>query len=168
MKKTNIMMLLGTLLSGFTLTVAAQETLPEITVTAVRYKYLSAVNQKELAAPVKMLERHAASYDVKQADFYEDDYDSYFVSFFIPEGQILAAYDKDGKLIRTAEKYKDVALPKEVRTAVTNRYPNWAIAKDVYLVNYQQQSGTTKVYKLVLQSGDKRMKVKVNEKGEVL
>jgi hypothetical protein len=51
-------------------------------------------------------------------------YDNYVVSFYIPEGKILAAYDKDGRLLRTAERYKDVAVPKKVREAVAKKYGN--------------------------------------------
>jgi hypothetical protein len=169
MKKTKIFTTLGAFVLGFSIHALAQEVLPEVKVTAVSYKYLTAVGQKDAAPAVKMLERRAAEYDVKSSDFYEDEYDDYFVSFYIPDGQILAAYDKDGKLLRTAEKYKNVAVPKAVRTSVASRFPNWVISKDVYLVNYQEENNTVKkVYKLTLENGDKRMKVKVNEKGEFL
>ena len=161
------------MLSAFVLGVGissfAQDQLPEVTVKAVRYKYLTTVGQKEEAPPVKILQRRAAEYDIKSADFYEEDYDSYFVSFYLPEGQILAAYDKDGKLLSTAEKYKDINIPTAVRKAVTARFPNWVISHDAYLVKYfEQDSKVDKVYKLTLENGDKRMKVKMNEKGEFL
>ncbi|MEE1962753.1 hypothetical protein V1387_08665 [Allomuricauda taeanensis] len=50
------------------------------------------------------MERKAAAYDVKNSDVYMDEYDYYEVAFHIPKGMILAAYDKDGKIMRTAEK----------------------------------------------------------------
>jgi hypothetical protein len=146
----------------------AQDVMPEITVTAVRYKYLSAVNQKELAQPVKMLERQAAEYNVKKSEYYEDEYDNYFISFFIPQGEILATYDQDGKLLRTAGKFKNVSLPMVITQAVKDRFPQWRVAEDAYLVNYYEDSGAKKVYKLTLQNGDKRLKVKLNEKGEFI
>lgn len=159
--------MLGAFALGIGFSAFAQEQLPEVTVKAVRYKYLTAVGQKEAAPPVKILQERAAQYDVKSADFYEEYYDSYFVSFYLPEGQILASYDKDGKLLSTAEKYKDVALPAIVRTAVAERFPNWAISHDVYLVNYYESNNkVNKVYKLTLENGDMRLKVKMNEKGE--
>ncbi len=164
----NRMPLLCAFVLGLGMQAMAQEVLPEITVKAVRYKYLSAVDQKELAQPVKLLQKQAAEYDVKQSDYYEDDYDTYFISFFIPQGEILAAYDKDGKLLRTAEKYKNVALPKAVTKAVIDRFPQWNIAEDAYMVNYYEESGAKKIYKLTLQNGDKRLKVKLNEKGEFI
>jgi hypothetical protein len=168
MKKQKLMMLISALTLGFTIRAAAQDVLPEIMVKAVRYKYISAVDHKDLATPVKMLEKRAAEFNVRNADYYEEDYDTYFVSFYLPEGEILAAYDKDGKLLSTVEKYKDIVLPHNVRVAVVNRFPNWGISNNFYLVEYFQDQGATKVYKLTLQNGDKRMKVKVNSMGEFL
>ena len=147
---------------------ASQETLPEVKVVAVRYKYLMSVDNKDAAQPVKLLERQAATFDVKSSEYYQDDYDNYFISFFIPEGQILAAYDKDGKLLHTAEKYKNVALPAVVRQSVTTRFPGWVIAKDFYVVSYEEAKGSRKVYKILLENGDKRIKVKTNDKGEFI
>jgi len=146
----------------------AQDVLPEVTVLAVKYKYLKAVDNAAAPQPVKFLERKAAAYDVKKADFYEDDYDTYFVSFYIPDGEVLATYDNNGKLLRTAEKFKDIALPKTVRDAVAQRFPQWGITKDVYLVNYYDEQGAKKVYKLLLQNGTKRLRVKANDKGEIM
>lgn len=145
----------------------SQQTLPAFLVIAKNYKYLKNVGGKEVAVPVQRLQRSAASYDVVNSEYYEEDYESYFISFYIPEGEILAAYDKDGKLIRTAEKYKNVKLPEAVTKAVVTRFPNWSIANDVYMVNYFENTGkTTKTYKLVLKNGTKRIRVETNEKGE--
>ena len=148
----------------------AQKVLPEITITAANYKYLNAVNTDEASQPVNMLEQYAASYDIKGAEFYEEENDQYMVSFFIPQGKILAAYDKNGKLMRTAERFTDVAVPKAVSKGVTKRFPNWTISKDVYKVSYFDEGGavTRRVYKLLLENGDKRMRIKATDAGEVL
>lgn len=156
------------MLAGTLQSVAQVVTLPEITVRAVNYKYLKSTNGKEVAVPVKRLEQEAAVYDVRKAPFYEDDYDNYTVRFFIPDGTILASYDKSGKLLRTAEKYKNVFVPAPVRQAVAKRFPQWTIANDVYLVTYHDTKGVTKKYKLLLEKGDKRMKVKMDEMGNYL
>jgi hypothetical protein len=155
-------------LFGIILSANAQETLPEVTVRALRYKYLNAVDQKDLAQPVKLLQRQAAEYDVKKSPYFDDESETYFISFFIPDGALLATYDSSGKLLRTAEKYKGVSLPKTVTQAVTGRFPQWRIPQDTYLVNYYEESGATKIYKLTLENGDKRIRVKLNDKGEFL
>lgn len=163
------MLLAGISALGYATPALCQGTLPEVTVLATNYKYLKNVNGKEVAQPAQLLQHMAASYDIKNSDYYEEVYDTYFISFYLPEGEILAAYDKDGKLIRTAEKYKNVMLPSAVSKAVVARFPNWSIAKDAYLVNYYGENGgqATKKYKLVLQNGSKRLRVQVDENGNI-
>ena len=110
----------------------------------------------------------AAEYDVKSSEYYDDQYDEYFISFYLPDGYVLATYDKDGKLMRTAERFKNVALPATVARSVANAYPNWAVSNDVYLVTYKEESGATKLWKVLLKDGDKRRRVKVKEDGEIV
>ncbi|MFM6994794.1 MAG: hypothetical protein ACKOWO_06755 [Sediminibacterium sp.] len=82
---------------------------------------------------------------------------------------MLATYDKEGKILRTAERFSNVILPSSVRSAVVDAYPEWSIAKDVYLVNYHSGSNhINKVYKEVLENGDKRKRVKTDEKGNFI
>lgn len=169
MKRSKIILSIGVFLFGFAIQSFAQIVLPEVKVTASNYKYLNAVDSKEVAAPVKMVEQYAASYDIKSSEFYQEEYDTYFVSFYIPDGQILASYDKDGKLLSTAEKFNNVKIPSAVAAAVAKKYPGWTIAKDVYLVSYYESADkVNKKYKLVLENGTKRMKIKTNEQGEIL
>ncbi len=135
---------------------------------AVNYKYLDAMDSEEVAVPVKMLRDKVAFYNVKESDLYSDEYDYYTINFFIPEGRIVAAYDQDGKILRTIEKFNNVKLPEDVLYAVAERFPNWAIEKDVYRVNYKQDVGARQEYKIKLRNGEKTMVIKVNEKGEFL
>jgi hypothetical protein len=168
MKHAKLLSLVGIFIAGFAIRSAAQETLPEIIVMARNYKYLKSVSNKDAAQPVRLLERRAATYDVRNSEYYEDDYDTYYITFYLPQGYVLAVYDADGKLIRTAERFKTIALPTAVRMAVAARYPNWSISKDLYRVSYGEASGAKVDYKLVLENGNKRIRVKTNEKGEFL
>lgn len=156
---------------GITFQVMAQdpevEELSEVKITAVNYKYLDEVGAEEASIPVKVLQKKVASFDVKDSPYYSDDYDYYDVSFFIPEGNVLAAYDADGNLLRTIERYKDVALPREVIEAVGEKYPKWAVSKDVYMVNYHQDKGVDKKYKIRLEKDGKRFWVKCDDKGNM-
>lgn len=163
------LMFVGAFVFALTAQGFAQQVLREVTVTAENYRYLNAIEPEEAAQPVNMLEYYAASYDIRGAEFYEEENENYVVSFYIPEGKILAAY-KDGKIIRTAERYKDVALPKAVTKAVAKRFPNWTVAKDVYRVTYMEGKGpaTARFYKLLLENGDQKMRVRLSERGEFL
>ncbi|WP_285653495.1 nicotinate-nucleotide adenylyltransferase [Allomuricauda sp. NBRC 101325] len=145
------------------------EELSEVIVYATNYKYLNSIDTKEEASlPVEMLRRKVAAFDVKNSEFYQDDYEVYNINFYIPEGKILAAYDKDGKIIRTAERFNNVNLPLSVKNAVLDRFPGWTITKDTYLTHYYDKKGVTKKYKLKLENGDQVLRVKVDEKGEFL
>ncbi len=161
MKKPILILLLFALSSQ----VYSQVTeLDEVVITAVNYKYLNAVDSEDNAVSVQMLEEKVAMHNLKDSELYLDEYDTYYVSFFIPDGKILAAYDKDGKLIRTIERFKNLKLPPQVREAIAKRYPNWSMEHDVYKVNYHK-GVVTKQYKVKLENGDKTIRVKLDEKG---
>ena len=164
--------ILSLLVIGLTSQVYSQitkvEELSEVVVTAVNYKYLNQTDNKVAAVPVQMLQRKVAAYDVTTKEYYQDDYDYYTVEFYIPDGKIVAAYDADGKILKTIEKFKDIKLPNAVSKALLERFPNWDIVSDVYRVTYTEKKGAKKLYKLKLQNGDKTMKVKVNEDGAFL
>lgn len=142
--------------------------LNEVVVVATNYKYFNQVDKKQESVPVKMLEAKVATYNLKDSPYYQDDYALYYINFFIPEGSILAAYDRDGNIVRTVERFKDVRLPNAVIQSIAKQYPNWAISKDVYLVNYKDHKGAEKTYKVRLTNLDKRMWVKTDENGKFL
>ncbi|MBO0331856.1 nicotinate-nucleotide adenylyltransferase [[Muricauda] lutisoli] len=165
--------LFGLLTIGLVIPLQSQitktEELSEVVVHATNYKYLNSLDTEEEASiSVELLRRKVAAFDVKGSDFYQDDYEVYNVDFFIPEGKILAAYDKDGKIIRTVEKFKNINLPLAVKEAILDRFPEWTITKDVYLVRYHEGKDVNKRYKLKLENGDKVLRVKVDEMGGFL
>ncbi|NNC70092.1 MAG: nicotinate-nucleotide adenylyltransferase [Flavobacteriaceae bacterium] len=142
--------------------------LPEITVVAKNYKYLNQTDSKDATLPVKLLQQKVANYDVKSQDFYSENYDYYTVSFYIPEGKVFAEYDSEGNIIRTIERYKDIALPKEITSAILKRFPKWTITKDIYLIRYNEKDGSKMKYKIALENGMERLKVKLDGAGNFL
>ena len=143
--------------------------LPEVEIVAVNYKYLDNVNEPNAAEPVKLLQREVAASDLKSSEYYEDQYDDYFISFYIPQGKILASYDKEGNILRTVEKYKNIALPNAVAESVVKNYSGWTIAENAYLVNYHDKKGVTKKeYKILLEKDSRRMWIKTDENGNML
>lgn len=145
------------------------EELSEVTVHATNYKYLNSMNTREVSSvPVELLVQKVASFDLKNSEFYQDDYDLYHITFYIPEGKILAAFDKEGKLLRTAERFRDINLPTTVKKTVLASYPGWKITKDIYLVTYHNEKGANKRYKLKLKKGKKNLRVKIDETGRIL
>lgn len=166
-------LIFGLVILGLAIQTYAQEIktekLSEVVIAATNYKYLSKTGLENADVSVSLLEQKVASYDIKSSEYYNDEYDSYVVSFYIPEGKILAAYDKNGNILRTVEKFENVKLPREVILKVTKQYPNWSFEKDAYLVNYYDGSATiSKKYKITLVNGDKRIKVKCDPEGNFL
>ena len=142
--------------------------LPEVLVRATNYKYLNAVDNTEAAVPVQLLEKMVAQFDIKSSEFYEDGSDFYRVYFYIPEGKIVAAYDRDGKILYTIERFKNVALPNSVTDAIGEKFPGWKISKDIYRVSYTQDEGALRRYKVVLDNGVEKVRVKIDESGTFL
>jgi hypothetical protein len=155
------------LVCGLTTPVFAQVIeLEEVVITPVKYKYLFEVVDDDIDRNVKDLQIKLAKFDVTKEDYYDDEYNGYRVSFYIPEGYAVASYDKDGKLIKTIERYKNVKLPQAVRLAVAERFPNWALDKDIYKVSYSEEKWESKkIYKLKLTNGKKTVRVKTDQDG---
>jgi len=161
-------LVLGLLIFGLTTQLYSQVIeLSEVEIS-VNYKYLNAVDTDLTAKPVKLLEENALNYEANKDNIYNDEYENYNVSFHIPDGKIVAAYDKDGKILRTIEKYENVRLPLEVLQAVATRFPNWAVVEDVYLVNYHCNKGIKKQYKIKIKNEDMALTVKTDDKGNFL
>jgi hypothetical protein len=159
------------IITGLTTIGFAQEKvvgLEEVEVLGVNYKYLNAIGNSEVAKPVKILEKKVATFDLKNADFYEDETRDYDVYFNIPKGSILAVYDGEGEVIRTSERFKDIRLPLAVSNAIVDKYPGWRISGDIYLVTYGKNKGAKKMYKLFLAKDGKSKRVKTDEKGKFI
>ena len=165
-------LIFGLLLICFTIPMMSQETkteqLSEVVISPVNYKYLDKVNNKEAPIPVRLLEKEAANYDVLEGDLYMDEFNFYTVSFYIPEGKLVAVYNPEGEIIRTIERFKNVNVPSAVKTSLRERFPNWEVIKDVYLVTYNEKDGAVKRYKFKLKNGEKVVRVKMNENGDFL
>lgn len=156
---------------GLTIQTFAQtetEKLSEVEILGVNYKYLNDVGDSEVAIPIKILENKVANFDLKNAEFYEDESQDYKVYFKIPEGKILAVYNSEGEVLRTTERFENIRLPLSVANAVIEKYPGWNITGDIYLVNYRNKRGAIKTYKLFLQKGDEKKRVKTDDQGKFI
>ena len=161
---------IGLLVFGFAtqLMFSQIEKLPEVDIT-VNYKYLNSINaeNQDIDLSVKLLEEEVAFYNLKESELYKDEYETYYVSFYIPQGKIVAAYNRDGKILRTIERFENIKLPDAVVASILEKYPNWSIKGDAYKVDYRDKSGIAKKqYKVNLQKNGKNIKVKINDKGE--
>ena len=144
------------------------EELTEVVVTPVNYRYLDQVGNKTAAVPVRQLEQTAADYEITSRDYYEDDdYNLYTVSFYIPDGKLVAVYNREGRIIKTIEKFKNIDVPRAVVRSLKNEYPDWKMVSDLYKVTYEEGEGAVKRYKIKLQKGNKVINVKMCDQGKI-
>ncbi|MBT8276775.1 MAG: nicotinate-nucleotide adenylyltransferase [Bacteroidia bacterium] len=158
------------LLIGFIAPMIAQEPEPldEIIVTSVNYRYLSAVENSKAPIPVWSVEKEAAMFDVTDSDVFLDDFNTYHVTFRIPDGVLVAAYDQDGEIIKTIERYKNIQMPDEVKLAIKDKYPNYEVVKDIFKVTYSLKKGANKEYRVKLKNGDKIIRVTIDDAGNFM
>ena len=143
--------------------------LDTIVIRPIKYKYIYEVVDKDIDQSVKNLQMMLGKFDITKEEYYEDEYESYRLSFYIPKGYAVATYDKDGNLLRTIERYKNVKLPLAVSRALIERFPNWTVDKDIYKVSYSEPNWESKkTYKLKLTNGKKTIRVKTDEDGNFL
>ena len=161
--------MLGLLVFGLTTQCMLTQTieLSEVRVDA-NYKYLDAIDSEDVDISVKTLEKEVAFYNLKGSEA-PNVYDLYPVTFVIPQGKIVAFYDKDGKINRTIERFKNIELPRSVIEAVAEQYPDWEIADDAYKVDYYGKTGRAiKQYRVKLEKEKKRKILKFDGNGEFL
>lgn len=163
-------LLITLLMAAFLVPLMAQEVgqLDEVVVKAMNYKYLSAVDNSEAPIPIWNIEKEAAIFDVTNSDVYLDEFNMYKVIFRIPDGVMVVAYDADGNIIKTIERFKNYQLPEKVRLAVKEKYPEWTVVKDLFLVTYSDAKGADRMYKIKLKNGDEIMRVKLDVEGNYL
>lgn len=158
------------LICGLTTPVFAQViVLDTVVIRPITYKYIYEMTDDDVDQSVKDLQFKLGTFDVTKEEVYSDEYDSYSVSFYIPKGYAVATYDKDGKLLRTIERYKNVKLPLAVSKALVKRFPNWVVDKDIYKVSYSEPKWESKkIYKLKLTNGEESIRVKTDQDGNFL
>ena len=137
------------------------------TLISINYDYLDATDSDHVPIRVKRLEDEIINYKHNElSKLYDDVHEIYEVSFYTPKGKIVAAYNRNGKIIRTNETYNNVKLPLEVMQAISKRFPNWIIIEDVYLIKYHCNKDSLKQqYKVKIKNKDKTIKIRTDEKG---
>ena len=87
------------LIFGFNIQLFAQEiALAEIELVQ-NYKYLTANTSNMLAKPVKKLEASVLDYKIENSNHEYEKGEIYNVTFKIPEGSIIAAFNNEGKIL---------------------------------------------------------------------
>ncbi len=145
----------------------AEMTLEGITYAPANLSYLSVASAGTKAKKVLKLQQAAASFDITKAETYDKSAMSHEFSFDQQDGHIYATYDRNGRIVRSDESYKDVILLPPTRNSIYNTFPDWEIVGNKYEVFFAHGK-TKKVYKIWLKNGNKRKRVKLDPEGKIL
>jgi hypothetical protein len=169
-------LLIGLVFMGLTSLSYAQATaedvaeleLEGITLLPANLSYLSMVSAGTKALKVIKLQKAAASFDITTADSYDKNAKYHEFSFDMEDGHIYATYDRDGRIVRSDESFKDVVLLPPTRNSIYNTFPDWEVVGNKYEVLYRLGKKTEKVYKIILKNGNQRKRVKLDPQGKIL
>lgn len=90
-----------------------------------------------------------------------EDTDQVTVTLKSNSGLLVADYDKNGDLIRTFQKFKDVPLPFDIRNQVHANYEGWNMTKNKYIAYGKVDQIENEKYLVNLEKGKEREKVKI-------
>ncbi len=130
--------------------------------------YFSSVFDKQSSLQVQLVQTEINHYDITKTAIFKNSYDTYDVLFKSAHGDVIASYDRDGKLLKCVEKFEDVLPPPKVREAVIKKYPGWNLNSTSYRVDYHQNRDVKKIYQLQLKKDNEKINLKVNCQGVIL
>ena len=147
--------------------------LDNVTITPLNLSYLKNVQDKNTPELARILENKAARYNVTEAPLFDGRFEAYEVIFNNvsgenAKGKIIATYDSNGKVIKSIEKYTDIALPMPILQSIKKQYPNWVIKKDIYLVTYYQNKEAKKTFKIQIKNGNNKKNLRYDSQGTTL
>lgn len=171
-------LIIGLFVLGFTSLGYTQEQrhsnaveLADVIISPLNMSYLNKVQDEFTPVKVKHLEDKAARFDITESPVYDRKFEAYEVVFTDAynknQGNIVATYDSNGKILRSLERYKETLLPPKVRNAIFKRYPNCSLESNLYLLTYYHNKDVKKVYKVRIKDGDKKMNLHVDHNGNM-
>ncbi|WP_396601304.1 nicotinate-nucleotide adenylyltransferase [Algibacter sp. R77976] len=164
-------LVLGLFIFGLTIQVNAQTVELSETIISINSEYMHSIDSENTCTYVKKLEQALLEYNPSNlSDLYDSKNDIYNVTFQIPEGRIVASFNKDGKIVKTHEKYNNIRLPEAVIASISEKYPKSNIIEDVYVIKFHcDEDAREQVYKVTLKNdGENIITVRTNNKGEFI
>ncbi|MDR5589813.1 hypothetical protein [Christiangramia sp. SM2212] len=91
-----------------------------------------------------------------------DENTSYLVTFKSSKGQLSADFNHEGDLVRTYQKFKDIALPLDVRREVYMSNKGWNMTSNKYIASGDGDLIEKEVYKIKLENGNQKRNIKLD------
>ncbi len=130
-------------------------------VTVIHSNYYQSVTKGVSSPSVLKLESEVACYDITKSPEWNSKFDSFEVTFEQPNGNILATFDKEGKVVRTSERFNDITFPQDIRDEIYGQYPGWIADRNSYMVSYNVLGGMKRTYKVELHKDKVRKRLKI-------
>ena len=105
-----------------------------------------------------------ANFDIQNfmAAYEDRNYNSYHITFQSGKGFLKADFDKEGELVRTYQKFKDIVLPLDVRRELYNDNKGWNMTKNKYIASGRGELVEKEVYKIKVENGNKKRNLKID------
>lgn len=91
----------------------------------------------------------------------KENYNYYVVDFKSRKGNLEAWFDSDGNLFETTQKFKNVALPRDIAIALVRDHNGWIMARNTYKAFGDGDGVTMEKYTIRLKNGNKSQTVRI-------
>ena len=135
---------------------------------SVNSRYLNSVIESSSSA-ISELENVAANFNITTIDEYEANEPSeYQVTFKNEQGHLYVTYNHDGQIIKSIERFKNIAIPSFLRVHLAKTYPNWSIGNNICTKQYSILKGVKTIYKIEIQNGNTSKTISISNEGVLL
>lgn len=97
----------------------------------------------------------------KSTDLQKSYYESYQVTFSSNKGYLDAKFSKDGELEETAQNFKNILLPLNVRRELYTSYKGWNQVKNTYTASGKSDQIDKELYRIKIKNGNRSQIVKI-------
>jgi len=97
----------------------------------------------------------------KSTNLRKTDYESYGVTFSSSKGYLEAKFSKDGELTETAQNFKDILLPLNVRRELYTSYKGWNMVNNSYTASGKSDQIDKELYRIKIKNGNRSRIVKI-------
>ncbi|MDT0690098.1 hypothetical protein RM549_09905 [Salegentibacter sp. F188] len=87
--------------------------------------------------------------------------DSYEVTFRNRKGFLRANYDDEGAMVRSSQRFTQMALPYEIRNEIFSQYQGWDITRSTYIARGTGDKIDKGFYKIRVENGSQKKNIKL-------
>ncbi len=124
---------------------------------------------------VVLKERYAQQFQNNAVKFLIDNFDvqnfmnqnsnmnnDFYVLIRSQRGFLKANYNKNGELLQTSQRFRDILLPREIWQSVYGSHQGWTMTKNIYSAKGKGSSIDSEKYLVTMKKGKKQEKLKLS------